>query len=140
MTVTYKLIHKDAKFDKKHDGDAGFDLYALTPLRVLPNSVVKIQTGVVITKCPKSLCGIISERSGLALRSSIRIGGGIVDSCYRGEVCVIFHNLGDEAFEITKGQAVAQIVFVNISTDVVLSEDGAMDESDRNANGFGSTG
>ncbi len=83
----------------------------------------------------------IRPRSGLALKHGIALvnSPGTIDSDYRGAVGVIMINLGDDSFEITHGMRVAQMVVapvVQAEFDVV----DALDDTERGAGGFGSTG
>ena len=80
-------------------------------------------------------------RSGLALRHGVTVANapGTVDSDYRGEVGVILINLGLEAFTVSHGLRVAQIVFAPV-TRAAWREDGRLGETARGAGGFGSTG
>ena len=81
----------------------------------------------------------MAPRSGLAWKNSIDVGAGVIDEDYRGNVGVILFNHSDEEFKIASGDRVAQLILERISTpEVVEVED--LDETERNAGGFGSTG
>ena len=124
---------------KKHEGDAGYDLYPIVEMDVGPGETVKISTGIVMKKCPGNVVGLLKERSGLALKKSIRIGGGVIDSNYRGEICVILQNLGRDTFEVRMTQAVAQLVFLKLDDGIIEVHEGNTEVSSRGENGFGST-
>ena len=83
----------------------------------------------------------IRPRSGLALKHGISMvnAPGTIDSDYRGPVCVILINHADAPFDVTHGMRIAQMVMapvIQAEFEVV----GALDETDRGAAGFGSTG
>ena len=83
--------------------------------------------------------GRIAERSGLAEKHGIRIGGGVVDPSYRGELMAVVFNNGTEPFVVRHGDKIAQIVIERVETpDVVIVDE--LDETERGALGFGSTG
>ena len=80
-------------------------------------------------------------RSGLALKHGVTVlnSPGTIDSGYRGEIGVILANFGDVEFRVEKGDRIAQLVIASvIQPDVVETE--TVDETDRGAGGFGSTG
>lgn len=80
-----------------------------------------------------------APRSGLAWKHFIDVGAGVIDEDYRGNVGVILFNHGDGDFIVKCGDRIAQLVLERISTpDVVLVD--SLDETDRAACGFGSTG
>jgi len=83
----------------------------------------------------------VRPRSGLALKSGITVLNtpGTIDSGYRGEVGVILVNFGDTDFQVKKGDKVAQIVIAPVVQAQVV-ETSEVDETDRGAGGFGSTG
>ena len=80
-------------------------------------------------------------RSGLALKHGVTVlnAPGTIDSGYRGEVGVILANFGDVDFPVKKGDKIAQLVIAPV-TQPVIAETEFVDETDRGAGGFGSTG
>ena len=64
---------------------------------------------------------------------------GTIDAGYRGEVCVILANLGDEPFTVEKGMRIAQVVVAPVARAEVVEVE-ALDATERGAGGFGSTG
>jgi dUTP pyrophosphatase len=83
----------------------------------------------------------VRPRSGLALKHGVTCLNtpGTIDSDYRGEVKVILANLGDESFEIRRGDRIAQIVPAPVQR-AAFAEVAALDETKRGTGGFGSTG
>ena len=64
---------------------------------------------------------------------------GTIDSGYRGEVGVILANFGDADFTVKKGDKIAQAVIAPVTQPEIVETD-TIDETDRGAGGFGSTG
>ena len=83
----------------------------------------------------------IRPRSGLALKHGVTIANapGTIDSDYRGEIAVILLNNGNQAFTITRGMRVAQMVLAAVTIITPIEVDD-LDETERSTGGFGSTG
>jgi dUTP pyrophosphatase len=83
----------------------------------------------------------VRPRSGLAFKHGLTVLNtpGTIDSDYRGEVKVILANLGDEPFEIVRGERIAQLVPAPVQR-AMFAEVEDLDETARGAGGFGSTG
>ena len=99
-----------------------------------------IPTGLVIA-LPDGFEAQVRPRSGLAAKHGITVlnSPGTVDADYRGEINVLLVNLGSEPFTIRRGERIAQMVIAPV-TRAVLSEVASLDETERGAGGFGSTG
>ena len=123
-------------------GSAGMDLLAAVadPVVIAPGQRVLIPTGLAIALPPAHELQI-RPRSGLALRHGIVLPNspGTIDEDYRGEIQVIVLNTGDQPFTVERGARIAQAVLAPV-VRVVWQEVGSLDETDRNAGGFGSTG
>jgi dUTP pyrophosphatase len=83
----------------------------------------------------------VRPRSGTSLKTGLRVANapGTVDSDYRGEVCVIMTNTGDQMYYINKGDRIAQGVICPVF-QVEFEETDTLDDTSRGSNGFGSTG
>ena len=121
-------------------GDAGVDLHAREDATLAPGERRLVPTGVAVA-IPEGYVGLVSPRSGLALRSGLSIVNtpGVVDSGYRGELAIILVNLGSAEVAIRRGDRIAQLVVLPVQT-VEFDPVDALDESDRGPAGFGSTG
>ena len=119
---------------------AGVDLCAVEEHTVLPGERALVPTGISIA-IPVGYEAQIRPRSGLALKHGITLPNspGTIDADYRGEIKVILLNLGDGPFIVQPGDRIAQMVFAPV-TQIVWDETDALDETERNAGGFGSTG
>ncbi|MEM1038040.1 MAG: dUTP diphosphatase [Pseudomonadota bacterium] len=126
------------------DGAAGMDLlaalHAEEPVTLEPGARTVIPTGLQMA-LPQGHEGQVRARSGLAIKHGITLtnGVGTVDEDYRGEVMVGLINLGQEAFEITRGMRIAQLVVMPV-TRVTVAGVATLPETARGAGGFGSTG
>ncbi|NDF12145.1 MAG: dUTP diphosphatase [Proteobacteria bacterium] len=121
---------------------AGMDLYAAVKEDVVikPSERKLLPAGFSMA-LPEGYEAQVRPRSGLALKNGITVlnSPGTIDADYRGEVCVILINLGQEPFTITRGMRMAQMVIAPTShaTLVVVND---LDETARGKGGFGSTG
>jgi len=123
-------------------GSAGFDLRAALPETAVlgPGERLLVPTGLIL-EIPAGWEGQVRPRSGLALRHGIGVvnAPGTIDSDYRGEVAVILINLGAAPFPIQRGDRIAQLVIAPVAR-VEWEEAESLDESERGAGGFGSSG
>lgn len=124
-------------------GSAGMDLYACLDgaVTIEPRHIELIPTGIAIELESPAYVAYVYARSGLAIKHGIAPANcvGVIDSDYRGEVCVGLINQTDEPFTISPGERIAQMVIA----PVVLPDIEVVDElsdTGRGAGGFGSTG
>lgn len=121
---------------------AGMDLCAAVKQDVIlqPGQRTLIPTGLAIA-LPEGFEAQVRPRSGLALKNGITVlnSPGTIDADYRGEVQVILANLGSEAFTVTRGMRIAQMVVARYSR-VEWQAVESLSETARGAGGFGSTG
>ncbi len=130
--------------DYATEGAAGMDLRAClsAPLTLAPGERRLIGTGIALDMQDPGLVAIVASRSGLSLRHGLRVaqGIGVIDADYHGEISVILANDGDQAYTITPGERIAQLLFqpvVQVALDFV---DDFSHETARGEGGFGSTG
>ncbi|NNM76008.1 dUTP diphosphatase [Sphingomonas sp. ID1715] len=119
---------------------AGLDVVAAEELTLAPGARHAVATGFAIA-IPAGYEVQVRPRSGLALKHGITCLNtpGTIDADYRGEVKVILANLGSEPFEIRRGDRIAQLVPA-IVQQARFTEAQELDETERGAGGFGSTG
>ena len=124
-------------------GSAGMDLYACSdePMTIAPHTIKVIPTGLAIELESADYVAYIFARSGLAIKHGIAPANcvGVIDSDYRGEVCVGLVNQTDNAFTILPEQRIAQLV---ISPVIIpdIEEVDDLEDTERGSGGFGSTG
>lgn len=124
-----------------YEGDAGLDLRSSEDAVLKPFERRLIGTGLAIA-IPEGYAGFVQPRSGLALREGLSMANtpGLIDAHYRGELKVCAINLDPRnEIRITKGERIAQLVIQKVPR-VSLMEVDALDETDRGAGGFGSSG
>ena len=124
-------------------GSAGLDLYACIeePINLNAGESVLIPTGIAVELPNNEMAAFIFARSGLATKYGISLsnGVGVVDSDYRGEICVGLRNFGKENYAIEKNERIAQMVIMPVIS-AIFSECEALNKTDRGNGGFGSTG
>ena len=126
------------------EGSAGMDVRAAVPadapVVLKPGERAMIPTGLAMAVPPGFECQV-RPRSGLAAKHGLTClnAPGTIDSDYRGEVQVILVNLGQDAFEIRRGERIAQLVVARYERVAPVVVD-SLDDTGRGAGGFGSTG
>ena len=145
LTNTAKLPNKDRPEDE------GWDIFADENTVLKQGQVTKVSTGIAcavedtyvrdikgnIKRIKDQFWLQIEGRSGLASKGVFPVGG-IVDNGYIGEIGVMLANLSGEAYTVSKGDKIAQLV-VRKHYDPTL-EMAILEETDRGDKGFGSSG
>ncbi len=124
-----------------YEGDAGLDLRANEDVTLAPFERRLISTGLAIA-IPEGYAGFVQPRSGMALKRGLSMANtpGLIDSHYRGELKVVAVNLDAvEPIHIERGERIAQLVIQRVPK-VTLIEVETLDDTDRGAGGFGSSG
>lgn len=108
-------------------------------MTLAPGARALIPTGLSMA-IPFGLEAQIRPRSGLAFKHGVTVANapGTIDSDYRGEVKVLLINLGSEPFLIRHGDRIAQMVVAPVT--LATFTPGDLNDTDRGAGGFGSTG
>ena len=121
---------------------AGADLYALSDgaIEIKSGETTLVHTGIAM-QIPDGYVGLIYARSGLATKRGLAPANkvGVIDSDYRGEIMVALHNHSAVTQTVENGERIAQIVIAPYLT-VDFCETDTLDETERGAGGFGSTG
>lgn len=123
---------------------AGVDLLCAAPAEELmvlePGASTGISTGIAIA-LPTGFEAQVRPRSGLAAKNQVTVlnAPGTIDSDYRGEIKVLLINHGKVPFEIKRGMRIAQMVIAPV-VQAQFVEVETLDETERGAGGFGSTG
>ena len=144
ITVKYKVLDARAKVPAyATPGAAAADLCAVldAPLTVAPMQRVLVPTGLAI-ELPGAYCvALVYARSGLSIKHGLCManGVGVVDSDYRGEICVGLCNVGGEPYTIEPNERIVQMVLMPV-LNLPLEETDDLGETERGAGGFGSTG
>lgn len=168
--VKVKRLHPDAVMPRKaHAADAGFDLVAVEDTIIEPGETALIKTGLAL-ELPPGYEMQIRPRSGVTLKTKLRVQLGTIDSNYRGDIGVIVDNTANKTglygstFDMIDGSVTGiydeNMVQVKAETytyfirkgdricqaiiqrlpDVELVEVDNLGDSERAEGGFGSTG
>lgn len=143
MELRVAALHEGAILPTRaHANDAGLDLYSDTDETIEPGQRSLISTGIAVA-IPDGCVGLVHPRSGLAHKHGVTVlnAPGTVDAGYRGEVKVNLANLGDQPFDIARGDRIAQLIIqeVVLATVTPVSE-GDLGSTARGHGGHGSTG
>ena len=139
--IQVQKLHPDAQLPRyAHEGpfgDLAADLYAVSQWTIEPGETVAVATGIALG-FPADFGALIEDRSGLALRGITTLAG-VIDPGYRGEIKVVMTNLSTAAQVIFRGDRIAQLRIVR-RLQASFERVESLDETKRNAGGFGSTG
>lgn len=124
-------------------GAAGMDLCACTdePVTIAPRQIAALPTGIAIALPSADYVALVFARSGLGVKHGVALanGVGVIDSDYRGEIRVGLVNQSDVPYTIQPGDRVAQLAVMPV-VQARLERVETLDETERGAGGFGSTG
>ncbi len=123
-------------------GAAAADLYACLeqPVTIAPGESAFIPTGLSM-EIPTGCAGLIYARSSMGTKRGLAPANkvGVIDSDYRGQICVVLLNHGKEAQTVAHGERIAQMIITPVLTPAYEEVDMLSDTS-RGTGGFGSTG
>lgn len=139
-----KKLRENAKIPfRATEGSAGMDLYACIeePITLKKGEKAVIPTGIAIALPGPELVALLFARSGLAIKHGIGLlnAVGVIDSDYRGEVCVGVINQLEESYTIQPEERIAQMVIMPVSL-IEPVEVEELEDTERGTGGFGSTG
>jgi dUTP pyrophosphatase len=143
LDLPVRRLDPDVQFPEyAKPGDAGLDLRSNVDVTIEPGGGrALVPTGLAIA-IPEGYAGFVQPRSGLALKHGITCLNtpGLIDSGYRGELKVLLVNTDpSEAFEITRGERIAQLVLQAVEHAQFFGVD-ELPDSERGEGGFGHTG
>ena len=135
--MNIELINENCKPKRSYTTDAGMDCYLNIDgvIEVEPRETVVLPLGFKM-EIPEGYGGIVKARSSI-FKDDINIDG-LIDSDYRGEVCVMVQNNGKENYILAPMQRICQIVIVKINNEP-LSFVKSLSNTERGEGGFGST-
>ncbi len=144
MKLKIRKLREGATIPRRAtEGAAGMDLYACIDenITLAPQQLVIVPTGIAIELPDSGCAAFLYARSGLGVKHGICLGNGVgvIDSDYRGEVCVGLCNVSDKPYVIAPGERIAQMVIAPVFTPDVV-EVSELSDTQRGAGGFGSTG
>jgi|SRR5665213_395873 len=153
LDLKFRRLHPEAILPTKaHDGDLGWDLYALHNVNIPPASNILVPTGIAC-QFPDGVGAILKDRSSISSNKRVYVKAGIIDNAFRGEIKVLLENpnhtshsseycvLGDDngSKYFMRGERIAQMILVPI-IDCDAMEVDFLDDTIRGVNGFGSSG
>jgi dUTP pyrophosphatase len=139
VTLKFKKTNANAKLPtKNNESDTGFEVYCVEDKIIPARGSDVVDVGLEFAYITPGYWVKVEGRSGLGFKHGISPHPGIIDSGYRSNAGIKLYNLTDKDYEIKKGDRIAQfVVYKNYS---VIVEEGDIEQSDRGANGFGSSG
>lgn len=136
MNLKFKVLNGGKLPTRAHREDAGFDLYSPVDV-ILYDDTTTIKLGVCV-EIPKGYVGFIMGRSSLN-KKGVACLTGVIDSGYTGEIAVVLNTV-DVFARIKRGDRIAQLVVAKLADiDDAVAVD-SLEDSERGAGGFGSTG
>jgi dUTP pyrophosphatase len=154
LSLGVKKLHSNAIIPSKGtEHAAAFDLYTIENTTVRTGKTVKIKTGIAL-EIPTGYFGLIKDRSSLASKGIITVGG-VIDSDYRGEIIVCqtltktarHYDVNDDEllapdlWEYSAGDKIAQLLILPVPNITIYDVgEGELTKTERNDKGFGSTG
>ena len=159
MDIKIKKLSKSAIIPSRaNESDAGYDLYAVQDMVIGPMEKLIVPTGISI-EIPNGYYGRVAPRSGLAVKNSIDVLAGVIDSGYRGEIGVVLINLNlpevlfnrnkkstayesafgsRSKFSISKGDRIAQLIIEKCHEIQWVETE--LSDTERGEGGYGSSG
>ncbi len=137
--LSFRRLSPRATLPKRGSSSAaGLDIYSIETISIAPKQRVLVRTGLAVA-IPEGFYGRLAPRSGLATKHGLDVLAGVIDSDYRGEVCCLLYNTGDETVNLPEESKICQLVVERIIVPVPTWVND-LDETSRGMGGFGSTG
>lgn len=139
MELKFKVLDGGTLPTRAHREDAGYDIYSPWSFCIKPRQNASIRLGVCV-EIPKGYTGLLLGRSSMNEKGIICMTG-VIDSGYTGELKAMFFNATNHhPIDIHKGDRIAQLVVAKLADiDNAVAVD-SLEDSERGAGGFGSTG
>ena len=112
LSSNIKTPSKSTKFA------VGLDIYSSADYIISAKDQAIIPTGLRI-QIPPEHYGHFCSKSGLAMQHHIHVGAGSIDPDYTGEVKVLLLNLGHKPFQVSSGDAIAQLILEKVSAPIL---------------------
>lgn len=144
MIIKFKKINPDAILPKRnHDntdgtGDSGYDVYSVEDKIIPAKGSAVVDVGLKFAYIEPHYWVRVEGRSGLGFKHDIIPHQGIIDNAFRGDAGIKLRNFSNKDYEVKKGDRIAQFVIYPL-IDAEISESD-IEDTDRGANGFGSSG
>jgi dUTP pyrophosphatase len=137
--LSFKRLNPRATLPKRGSSSAaGLDIYSIETISIAPKQRLMVRTGLAVA-IPEGFYGRLAPRSGLATKQGLDVLAGVIDSDYRGEVCCLLYNTGDETVHLPEESKICQLIVERIILPAPTWVND-LDETHRGGGGFGSTG
>ena len=137
--LSFKRLNPGATLPKRGSSSAaGLDIYSIETISIAPKQRLMVRTGLAVA-IPEGFYGRLAPRSGLATKQGLDVLAGVIDSDYRGEVCCLLYNTGDETVDLPEESKICQLIVERIILPAPTWVND-LDETHRGEGGFGSTG
>ena len=140
MRVKIKRIDKSFPLPEYHtEGAVAFDLYSRVDAVILPKTLERLPTNIII-EIPKGYMLEIKDRSSTLKKKGLLVSTGFIDNDFCGEsdeILLQVYNLTDKEVVVEKGERLGQGVFIKIDI-AEWEETDTMNGKSRG--GFGTTG
>jgi dUTP pyrophosphatase len=137
--LNIQLLSSDAKIPARGTANsAGYDVFSPIETTIPPSHRILIPLDIAANP-PAGTYIQVASRSGLSAKHLVDTQAGIIDTDYTGNITVVLHNYGNNAYQIKKGDRIAQLLVLPIHhpTMKITSK---LADTPRNEQGFGSTG
>jgi len=140
VEIKFTKTNDDAQIPTRNfNTDTGFDVYSVESIVIPARGSTVVDVGLSFAYITPGYWCKIEGRSGLGFKHGITPHPGIIDQGYRGTAGIKLYNNTDTEYTVKKGERIAQlIVYRNYSVE--MSEAENIEESERGAKGFGSSG
>jgi len=138
MQVKIKLLKPEAKLPQySRPGDAGLDVFSCEDYELIPGERHVFKLGFAL-EIPLGTVSLFWDRGGMAT-AGIHSIGGVIDSNYRGEYCLVLYNLSDKPYQILTGDKIGQLIIQKFE-QAEFEQVAELSESNRGAKGWFSSG
>ncbi len=124
--------------ERAHQTDAGLDLRAIRSQIIPAHGSAVFDTGVHVA-FDRGTYGKLESKSGLNVKHGVVSLGGVIDEAYTGSIVAKLYNMTDEPYEIKAGDKIVQMIVQPYLTPEIETVQ-ELEDTDRGAAGFGSTG
>lgn len=138
MKLEIKLLSDKATMPKReNETDSGLDMYTSEEVTIPPHDTKIVSTDIAIN-LPYGYEAQVRPRSGVSVKTKLRVVLGTIDYTYNKEIGIIVDNVSDEPITIEQGKRLAQLVIAPVSYMNPIKVTDFEQQSNRG--GFGSTG
>lgn len=141
LIMKVKKLHPKARLpEKANPSDLGWDLFCVEDVIVPSWQRVLLKTGISV-QFPDLVGGILKDRSSVASKQGLFVKAGVIDPNYRGEILVLLYNSTRQPIQVSAGAKIAQMVLMpSFQLTSPIEDVDELDDTDRGAGGFGSSG